>query len=330
MVKPLNRERFAELNLDTFQCLRELSALRTKNPDSPCISKNDFVAPIHNLYKIWWDNYNRERILLFSKRTAKRVGAMNVSSLLGPIDKLSSILQKDEYGYIIIPKESWNDKDDLNAFYAIQDGKMWMHVCEGLVKVGYIVLDKDFSPYVELLPYSVITMLRLKKFPHRDEMKRYEDMFTVLLQDFPEIMSDDTDTFLKKVEDKKFFKKYAMGKSKAVPLFQMHAFAWKLVFMAFKAFIFLKTSEVYTAEYIPDSSPSYIRAKKEYKPMNYIQIDVTYDMDIDVNTPFPVSGHFTHQPYKDKEGKWQRKLIYIEQYMKKGYHRKAKKTLLNM
>ena len=96
---------------------------------------------------------------------------------------------------------------------------------------------------------------------------------------------------------------------------------------ALQALIFLKTSEVYSKEFVPDSTPAF-RRKKGFRPLGYIQVDTTWDMDIDVNTPFPVRGHFVHQPCK-VDGEWTRKIIYVEQYMKKGYHRKAKKTQIN-
>ena len=38
---------------------------------------------------------------------------------------------------------------------------------------------------------------------------------------------------------------------------------------------------------------------------------------------FLVSGHFRLQPYKDENGEWTRKLIYINPYAKHGYHRLA-------
>lgn len=42
---------------------------------------------------------------------------------------------------------------------------------------------------------------------------------------------------------------------------------------------------------------------------------------------FKVRGHFRLQPMKDEEGEWIRKLIYINEYEKHGYHRRALKTL---
>lgn len=42
---------------------------------------------------------------------------------------------------------------------------------------------------------------------------------------------------------------------------------------------------------------------------------------------FKVRGHFRLQPFKDEDGGWDRKLIYINEYEKHGYHRRALRDL---
>ena len=44
---------------------------------------------------------------------------------------------------------------------------------------------------------------------------------------------------------------------------------------------------------------------------------------------FKVRGHFRLQPVKDEDGEWTRKLIYINEFEKHGYHRRALKVLDN-
>jgi len=44
---------------------------------------------------------------------------------------------------------------------------------------------------------------------------------------------------------------------------------------------------------------------------------------------FKVRGHFRLQPVKDEDGEWTRKLIYINEFEKHGYHRRALKMLEN-
>ena len=38
---------------------------------------------------------------------------------------------------------------------------------------------------------------------------------------------------------------------------------------------------------------------------------------------FKVRGHFRLQPFKDEEGEWKKKIIYINEFLKHGYHRRA-------
>ena len=44
---------------------------------------------------------------------------------------------------------------------------------------------------------------------------------------------------------------------------------------------------------------------------------------------FKVRGHFRLQPMKDEDGEWTRKLIYINEFEKHGYHRRALRELSN-
>ena len=48
-----------------------------------------------------------------------------------------------------------------------------------------------------------------------------------------------------------------------------------------------------------------------------------FDETINVAGPFPVRGHFRKQQKKDAAGQWYHDLIYIDTFMKNGYHRKA-------
>lgn len=62
------------------------------------------------------------------------------------------------------------------------------------------------------------------------------------------------------------------------------------------------------------------------KIINETGIDVTlldsrWFREIIRTEGFKVSGHFRLQPYKDKNGEWKRKLIYINEFEKHGYHR---------
>lgn len=58
-------------------------------------------------------------------------------------------------------------------------------------------------------------------------------------------------------------------------------------------------------------------------------IDSRWIREIIRTEGFKVRGHFRLQPVKDEEGEWTRKLIYINEFEKHGYHRRALKTLEN-
>ena len=53
-------------------------------------------------------------------------------------------------------------------------------------------------------------------------------------------------------------------------------------------------------------------------------LDSTWFREIIRNEGFKVRGHFRLQPCKNENGEWTRKIIYIEEFEKHGYHRRAK------
>ena len=90
--------------------------------------------------------------------------------------------------------------------------------------------------------------------------------------------------------------------------------------------VFLKTAQVCDKEYKSDIPLTYER-NKGVKKLDYCVVDSTWDTNINVNNPFAVRGHFRHQPKKDENGDWFKDLIYIDSFMKNGYHRRATKTI---
>lgn len=105
-----------------------------------------------------------------------------------------------------------------------------------------------------------------------------------------------------------------------------YLFKYDLLLTALKMFLFLKTASVIQQTYISeDKGRTYER--KQGTVRNYVLVDSTWDSDITVLNPFAVRGHFRHQPKKDERGRWYRDLIYIDAFMKKGYHRRATKVL---
>lgn len=58
--------------------------------------------------------------------------------------------------------------------------------------------------------------------------------------------------------------------------------------------------------------------------LDIIYLDSTWFREIVRTEGFKVRGHFRLQPYKDENGQWTRRIIYINEFEKHGYHRKAK------
>jgi len=107
-----------------------------------------------------------------------------------------------------------------------------------------------------------------------------------------------------------------------------HNYKYDLLLKVLRMFLFLKTASIIEQTYIsegPAGTKAYQRVNGELR--GYVQVDSTWDGDITVLNPFQVRGHFRHQPKKDERGQWYRELIYIDAFMKKGYHRRATKTI---
>lgn len=92
--------------------------------------------------------------------------------------------------------------------------------------------------------------------------------------------------------------------------------------------LFLQECEVETIVVQPEKKLKY-ESKKYFNdlktPIKFL--DCRWFRELVINTPFGVSGHFRWQPCG--EGLKKRKLIWIEAYEKKGYHRKAQVETLN-
>lgn len=95
---------------------------------------------------------------------------------------------------------------------------------------------------------------------------------------------------------------------------------------ALKSFLYIFSSETIKADYISEGKEQPQNSENRYI-RDYYLVDSLWDTEVNVLNPFGVSGHFTHQPYG--KGSSLRKLIYIEPYMKQGYHRKATKDIIS-
>ena len=96
-----------------------------------------------------------------------------------------------------------------------------------------------------------------------------------------------------------------------------------------KSFLFMKTAKVITETFIPDGNIRTRLLKNNNSQQDgVVRVDTFWDKDIDVIAPFSVRGHFRKQPKKNEKGDWVREVIYIDSFMKQGYHRKATKEQL--
>lgn len=73
---------------------------------------------------------------------------------------------------------------------------------------------------------------------------------------------------------------------------------------------------------------------KQGKVINDTGVEVTmldsrWFREIIRNEGFKVRGHFRLQPYKNEHGEWTHRFIYIEEFEKHGYHRRAKMLIEN-
>lgn len=92
--------------------------------------------------------------------------------------------------------------------------------------------------------------------------------------------------------------------------------------------LFIRFAE--TEKVVVENGQSKDRKGKLLPVQNYSGLPVTYYdsrwvREIIRTEGFKVRGHFRLQPCKDSNGEWTKKLIYINEYQKNGYHLKAGK-----
>lgn len=80
--------------------------------------------------------------------------------------------------------------------------------------------------------------------------------------------------------------------------------------------------------FMPPKTKNRIEPKDFHASLNSTRIKVNirdsrYFTTIIRNNGFKVSGHLRLQKCKNEIGEWTHKLIYIDEFMKKGYHRQA-------
>jgi hypothetical protein len=120
----------------------------------------------------------------------------------------------------------------------------------------------------------------------------------------------------------------ARGQVGKYPLLNDHTVRHDCIWRCIMAFLFLKTASVSELTFLPMRDGILLnerpfKAYKDYGTPGVIKVDSFFDETINVAGPFPVRGHFRKQQKKDAAGQWYHDLIYIDTFMKNGYHRKA-------
>lgn len=91
---------------------------------------------------------------------------------------------------------------------------------------------------------------------------------------------------------------------------------------ALRMFLFLKCADITQKLIVDENDGPRLTYNRKVQRMRYTIVDSTWDEEITVDNPFIVRGHLRNQPYKDGP-----RLIYIDAYLKKGYHRRSGKQI---
>ena len=282
---------------------------------------------------------------VITEKTAIRVCKMNVDSVLTNHDTISLIVRNDSQGYIVCPANG------INCEYIIDNGRLYMRCYHKHNLAGFCLFSIDIDDGIcDIYPWSPITAIvnrviarengtnddllemgvsqeRIDSFyilphgePYRSQFKsRMENIVASIggedniIKMFNRTMKGGGDVGEKFSRDiRNEFADYYLKRGICATSVAM--------------LVFLKTAQVFDKEYKSDIPSTYAR-KKGVKKLDYCVVDSTWDTNINVNNPFAVRGHFRHQPKKDENGDWFKDLIYIDSFMKNGYHRRATKTI---
>ena len=313
--------------MQTRDSIKIHAEMRKEYPGEYIQDEMDFCPLVHHLYSAMYDNRGFERIYVLSKRVMDKIDHSDSYPIYSSEEGLSLLFKEDDFGYIIAPYRQKNEKGEyviakdqsynINCAYYIKDGKFYMQLWTAGAKAGYIIYDKEGFDNIMFIPYTSLSMYGIGQFPKDKQIVEFaQQEYERIKADFPDGNIPEPYTVVGK---KKILKK------KCGQIFQNHNDLLSRLVWMFNAIVFIRLSDVYTKEFVPDPTPTY-RRKKGYVPLSYTMVNATWDMNIDVNTPFPVRGHYKMQAIKNN-GEWDHKLIYIEKYMKSGYHRKAQKRI---
>lgn len=103
--------------------------------------------------------------------------------------------------------------------------------------------------------------------------------------------------------------------------------------MCLRAFLFIHFAKIVNTTTVSEccdmrTFTERIINKNVPQKIDVIRVDTFYDTSLKVINPFAVSGHFRNQPVGT--GRCESKLIYIDEFMKTGYTRRATKEKINL
>ena len=262
--------------------------------------------------------------------TMRRVQAMELNDLHGNMFEYLRDKFYDETGFIFM-------EDGVHCLYHVGSDCIAMWIMKGTVKnalSGYrannngtlrMLLNTDYG--CAIIPYqsdsidiginsTIDRMMTLAKGSQKFLLDDIERKQIMAMAKYLGDCSNKADVILPRLRESGDFKYIA----------EDYDIRREAVERCIKAFVFIKTAKTVTETFIPTGSTS----ERPITPSDYtgkgvIKVDTFWDKEIDVIAPFQVRGHFRNQPKKNDKGEWIKEVIYIDAFMKSGYHRKSTK-----
>ena len=307
------------------------------------IPEYDLDDRMREYYRVFANKTLNYKTYYFTKRTVERVSAMDYSSLKAA-DFLSIQSTNREKGVVLTGSENGM----LNFGYVLTPQHVILGVYQRIARssdvilldngktddygfmsrfIGNVIVNEEGITYN---PTSVITiaerMLNGDKSIAASVSKNILIRLKTIVKEL-ERLNDKEDSA--ELRAKKLTEFTDRDLENAPNLrYELKAYFERNVLLrtAVKMFLFLKTASIIEQTYISEA-PTCSYRRKPGEQRGYIRVDSTWDADITVLNPFVVRGHFRRQPKKNEKGEWIRVLIYIDSFMKNGYHRRAQKTI---
>lgn len=294
---------------------------------------------VSSIYVKYRSKKDEAKIYAVSKSIVPRISKMDISSLTA--DAILSLTRSNEgeVGSILDPM---GEKCKVSCNFAILPdliiieaftGKFSREVArneyekrtgEGLV--SHIAGSVVISPAgIEYTPNSVLQCVQSVQAGREDAklIREYKEGFMEVIRVLKKFS---TDEYLNKSVDE-LCERHPRETTTLKAYNEQHKQKYAALNYALKMFLYIHTSQTIKVDYISDGVECSNAKGSDCLPRGYIQVDTLWDTEIDVINPFAVKGHFTHQPYGPNSSL--RKLIYIEDYMKRGYHRRATKDIVS-